>query len=202
MRHRNQSFRSPRVYCQTGARIVLDSMSWRFIAVKWKPLLQLFCIFCIAGTGLLAYAANWPPLQADGVHDPASPAVEILQEPAEALSVLPPDGVGNRVNWVKALQDGYIEPRHQLWQDTSTEVLDLDVVIKTAGSLPYVKFPHKPHTEWLACSNCHEDLFKSKAGATPITMLAILEGEYCGRCHGAIAFPLVDCARCHSVPIE
>ena len=167
-----------------------------------KRILALTAFILALAVGVLAYAENWQPLQNDGVHDPASPTLGILQEPAEALSILPPDGVGNRVNWVKALQDGYIQPRHQLWQDVANEVLDLDVIIKTAGSLPYVKFPHKPHTEWLACSNCHEDLFKSKAGATPITMLAILEGEYCGRCHGAIAFPLVDCGRCHSVPIE
>jgi len=162
---------------------------------------QLLLIPVFVGTGLFAYADNWRPLQKDGVHDPTSPAIDILQEPEESLSLLPPDGVGNRVNWVQALQDGYIQPRHQLWQDVSTEILDLDVIIKTAGSLPYVKFPHKPHTEWLACSNCHDELFAAKAGATPITMLAILEGDYCGRCHGAIAFPLIDCARCHSIPI-
>jgi hypothetical protein len=24
-------------------------------------------------------------------------------------------------------------------------------------------------------------------------------GEHCGRCHGAVAFPLTECTRCHSV---
>jgi hypothetical protein len=31
-------------------------------------------------------------------------------------------------------------------------------------------------------------------------MLAILEGEQCGQCHGAVAFPLTECTRCHAIP--
>ena len=30
-------------------------------------------------------------------------------------------------------------------------------------------------------------------------MLLILAGEKCGLCHGAVAFPLTECLRCHSV---
>jgi c(7)-type cytochrome triheme protein len=63
-----------------------------------------------------------------------------------------------------------------------------------------VLFPHRPHTEWLDCENCHDKLFKKKAGETPINMFQVLQGEYCGRCHGAVAFPLTECRRCHSVP--
>jgi hypothetical protein len=29
-------------------------------------------------------------------------------------------------------------------------------------------------------------------------MLHILEGKQCGQCHGAVAFPLTECARCHN----
>ena len=46
------------------------------------------------------------------------------------------------------------------------------------------------HTEWLDCTNCHDKLFLPKAGATPVNMFAVLQGEYCGRCHGAVSFPL------------
>jgi hypothetical protein len=39
-----------------------------------------------------------------------------------------------------------------------------------------------------------------KAGATKFTgMFPILSGEKCGRCHGAVAFPLTECRRCHVV---
>jgi c(7)-type cytochrome triheme protein len=63
-----------------------------------------------------------------------------------------------------------------------------------------VRFPHRQHTLWLDCSMCHEELFKSKAGANQFSMLAMLNGEQCGRCHGAVSFPLTECNRCHSVP--
>lgn len=140
------------------------------------------------------------PLNKDGVHDPAGPAIKLLQEPSEALSKLPPDVVGNQVRWVKALEQGLITPRANILPDTTIRVLDLDVILPRTAEMPMVRFPHKQHTEWLDCSNCHEKLFKSKAGATTaLNMFQILQGEYCGLCHGAVAFPLTECKRCHSV---
>ena len=44
--------------------------------------------------------------------------------------------------------------------------------------------------------------FVEKAGANKLNMQAILNGEQCGLCHGAVAFPLTECNRCHSVPNE
>jgi hypothetical protein len=35
-----------------------------------------------------------------------------------------------------------------------------------------------------------------------MTMPAIASGEFCGRCHDRIAFPLSDCLRCHVKPRE
>ena len=70
---------------------------------------------------------------------------------------------------------------------------------RTAG-MPMVLFPHRAHTEWLDCENCHDKIFKAKQGANPVNMFAILQGEYCGQCHGAVSFPLTQCYRCHSVP--
>jgi c(7)-type cytochrome triheme protein len=113
--------------------------------------------------------------------------------------VLPPDTAGNHVRWVDALRDGYISPRTHLHTETENRVLDSTIVMKNTGDAPYVLFPHQSHTDWLDCDNCHERIFASKAGATPISMLAILSGEYCGRCHGAVSFPLTECRRCHSV---
>lgn len=153
----------------------------------------------IVGAGA-AWAGNWLPLVQDGLRDPLNPSLRLLQYPAEALSKLPPDAVGNQVNWVKALEQGYINPRTNIHPETNIKVLDQDILMQETAEMPMVRFPHKQHTEWLDCSNCHEELFKSKAGATPVNMFAILQGEYCGRCHGAVAFPLTECNRCHSVP--
>lgn len=146
------------------------------------------------------YAANWRPLAEDGLHDPTSPAIGTLQEPSEALSQFVPDTAGNMVLWVQALAQGQINPRTNIHPETQVNILDLDIIFPDTGTLPMVRFPHRQHTEWLDCSNCHEKLFASKTGATPVNMFAILQGEYCGRCHGAVSFPLTECKRCHNVP--
>jgi c(7)-type cytochrome triheme protein len=144
--------------------------------------------------------SNRAPLAKDGVHDPVSPAIKILQEPAEALAKFPIDAVGNQVRWVKALELGLITPRSNILPETKVNVLDLDVIMPRTAEMPMVRFPHRQHTEWLDCSNCHEKLFISKAGATKkVNMFEILQGEYCGLCHGAVSFPLTECKRCHSV---
>ncbi len=152
----------------------------------------------------LAWAASslWPRLEKDGLHDPANPGLAQLQQPAEALEPLPRDTAGNLVNWVRAIDAGVISPRTHLFPGTEVRLRDDELIIAKYGSLPAVKFPHRQHTLWLDCSNCHEQLFKSQAGANRFSMLAILNGEQCGVCHGAVAFPLTECNRCHSVPNE
>lgn len=169
-----------------------------------QKLLILFQLTLCLSAGLITthviQAGEWKKLAEDGLHDPEAAGLVLLQEPEEALGILPKDTAGNLVNWVKALRDKYIEPRSYLREEKKLEILDSDIILKGTGDTPYVLFPHKAHTEWLQCSNCHESLFISKAGETPITMLSILQGEYCGQCHGAVSFPLTECNRCHSVP--
>jgi c(7)-type cytochrome triheme protein len=149
-----------------------------------------------------AYAATslWARLEQDGVHDPRSPAMGLLQQPAEALEALPRDSAGNLVSWVKAIDSGAINPRTNLLPETQVRLRDDEIIVAKFGSMPAVKFPHRQHTLWLACENCHDILFKAKAGANKFSMSAILNGEQCGVCHGAVAFPLTECNRCHSVP--
>lgn len=143
---------------------------------------------------------KWQTLANDGVHDPRSAALRQLQEPREALSALPADTAGNQVLWNDALRDGSINPRSSLRPEAEVRLLDSDIYMNRHGSVPIVRFPHREHTLWLDCSNCHEKLFKSKAGGNAISMLRILQGEQCGQCHGAVAFPLTECARCHNTP--
>jgi len=139
------------------------------------------------------------PLNKDNIHDPAAPGVKMLQEPREGLAPLPKDYPGNYVHWVRALREGIIQPRTNILPGTEIRVLDLDVVLSNTGEMPLVVFPHRQHTEWLDCSNCHEKLFASKKGGTQgLNMFSILQGEFCGQCHGAVAFPLTECNRCHS----
>ena len=142
--------------------------------------------------------AQWKPLASDGVHDPRSPAIGVLQEPSQSLSKLPPDSAGNYVKWIEALDKGLITPRTSIKPETEVKLREDAIVISKFRSMPAVTFPHRPHTLWLDCSNCHEKLFVSKAGANKFSMQKILDGEQCGQCHGAVAFPLTECNRCHN----
>lgn len=161
----------------------------------------------LALLGSIAFAQSpaptWTPLLKDGDHDPSNPAVALKQDPGTALALLPPDNpdVGNQVRWVDALREGFIEPRSKLYPSTEVNLLDLDILFTETATLGFVLFPHRRHTEWLDCVNCHNnELFRDEAGTTPVNMFTVLMGEHCGRCHGAVAFPLTECSRCHSVP--
>ncbi len=143
---------------------------------------------------------NWVPLAKDGVHDPTGSAIRQLQEPGKELSQLPVNESGNRVLWAKALDRGAINPRRAITPSaTKVQVLDMDILMDLRGGMPIVRFPHRIHTQWLACNNCHEHLFKSQIGANKLSMYMMLQGEQCGLCHGSVAFPLTQCAFCHSV---
>lgn len=173
-----------------------NKLAWALWAFKRIGATALVAVMTM---GAAAWVGKWQPLDKDGMHDPAGPGIKILQQPAEALSNLPLNPVGNQVDWVAALEQGLIDPRSSILPGTKIEVLDGDVIMPETGEMPMVRFPHRQHTEWLACNNCHEKMFKSKAGATQgVNMFAILNGEYCGKCHGAVAFPPTECNRCHS----
>ena len=135
----------------------------------------------------------------DGIHDPANPGTSLLQTPRNSFEFLPNGISGNYVDWMKALTEGAIEPRyHRDDVDARPIVMDLNIVREVKGSMPDVVYPHKQHTEWLDCSNCHPAIFIPQKGANQISMAAILMGEKCGVCHGKVAFPVSECRRCHS----
>ena len=166
-----------------------------------RPLLLAVAIVLVAQAAIGAeIVRRWQPLATDGIHDAKNPALKLLQEPGAALSRLPADRLGNQVNWLEALEQGHISPRTNIFPETKVRVLNTDVLLNLRGGTPIVRFPHQQHTLWLDCSNCHESLFKSQAGANKLSMERILQGEQCGVCHGAVAFPLTACARCHNTP--
>ena len=145
-------------------------------------------------------ADNLAPMK-DGIHDTENTGTTILQTPVEGLAGLPVSKHGNRVNWVAAVEDGKINPRWDKLDDSqSPMVMDLNVLREVKGSMPDVIYPHKQHTEWLDCSNCHPAIFIPARGANQIDMASILRGEKCGVCHGKVAFPITatTCRLCHS----
>jgi c(7)-type cytochrome triheme protein len=78
-----------------------------------------------------------------------------------------------------------------------------DIVINNysdeAGMRPPV-FPHWFHRIRFRCKVCHADLgFKFKAGGNEISMVKIIDGQFCGACHnGNIAWSVENCNMCHS----
>jgi len=175
----------------------------------------------VLGVPIAAWSADPPPQQPiwiagkhfqlrgeiekiadDGIHDPTAETVNVLQPPYEAMANFPRDSQGI-VDWVQTLEQGYINPRKTLTGDGDMFVADFDIIFKNTSSMPYVRFPHKQHTEWLTCANCHPLIFIPQKGANPISMSAIIQGQYCGVCHGKVAFPpTMNCGRCHSVARE
>lgn len=132
--------------------------------------------------------------------DDNNPDRNRLQQIREATKQLPYDANGFP-DWMKALNKGMIKPRASVNGKEKMEVLDLDIVMRNTKEMPFVKFPHRSHTEWLACSNCHPDPFPSKAGSSEIRMANIFRGQYCGKCHDRVAFvTFYSCDRCHSLP--
>jgi len=145
---------------------------------------------------------NAPPAT-DGIHDPTGSGTALLQTPLEAFDPLPKSSSGNYVNWNQALSDADIAPWYSVSNPKAAPiVLDLNIVREVKGSMPNVVYPHKQHTEWLDCANCHPAIFIPMKGANQISMASILLGEKCGVCHGKVAFPVSECRRCHSQPKE
>ncbi len=138
----------------------------------------------------------------DGIHDPANVNVKYLQQPYDAMSAFPRDKAGI-VNWVQVLDQGLIDPRASVDGTGEMFPVDFDIIFTNTASMPNVRFPHRAHTEWLTCANCHPAIFIPQKGANPISMNEIIQGKYCGVCHGKVAFPpTLNCGRCHSVANE
>jgi len=148
--------------------------------------------------------------------DPATIAAEEVVDPADAdeyvgemykigfgwhpadLEGFPTDKFG-LVDWVATLDNGLIQPRGSIVANAVEGApFDMNVLMPSkTGMIAGAHFPHKTHTTWLGCESCHIKIFMPLAGSNNLTMSTIVEGKACGVCHGKVAFPLNDCARCH-----
>lgn len=147
---------------------------------------------------------NPDPAQ-DGLHDPENPGTALLQPPKTAFETLDKSQYGNHIDWVSSLKNNKIAPRWDAVDSNAQPIVfDLNIVREVKGSMPNVVYPHKQHTQWLDCSNCHPDIFIPQKGANQINMASIMLGEKCGVCHGKVAFPVTasTCTLCHSQPKE
>ncbi|MCK5138728.1 MAG: hypothetical protein KAQ85_02700 [Thermodesulfovibrionia bacterium] len=122
------------------------------------------------------------------------------REKLKNLSDLPKGTNGNGIDWVKALKEGRIKPKNYLRDESKPIKFEREISIEStwAGISPVI-FPHEVHGKWLDCSNCHPEIFGIVEDSTEdLAMEYILNYEFCGVCHGKVAFPPNDnCKKCH-----
>jgi c(7)-type cytochrome triheme protein len=120
---------------------------------------------------------------------------------------LPKERFGNGIDWEKSEQLGLIKPADlvegiSIKRNSLAVQKDFALNPKLEG-MPDIIFSHKKHTVWNGCELCHPEIFFGvKKGATKYTMVDIFEGKSCGACHSTVAFPAMDCQRCHSKPVQ
>lgn len=114
------------------------------------------------------------------------------------LDSLPKAGYGNGVDWVKAVEDGEIKPKDSLDGHYKPVPFDKRLVMEVDwGGIPSAVFPHKAHTLWLDCANCHPEIFGMRMSNEHFSMEDMIKRKSCGVCHLTVAFPLDNCKRCH-----
>lgn len=117
------------------------------------------------------------------------------------LARFPAAPFGNRIDWGKALNKGLSVPVKYLSIKPDPDVSSFKEVLVLESDwegTPPAIFPHRPHTWLLDCNNCHPDIFNIKKKTTKhFSMIANLQGDFCGVCHLSVAFPMADCKRCH-----
>ncbi|MDA8089329.1 MAG: hypothetical protein M0Z61_03770 [Nitrospiraceae bacterium] len=112
---------------------------------------------------------------------------------------LPPSNHGNRIDWGEAIEENLIKPVSYLKVKPEEFPFNQLLTLQAAWDfVPSAVFPHEAHNRWLDCNNCHPDIFDIKnVTEDQNRMSSYFKGQFCGVCHGKVAFPLKDCHRCH-----
>ena len=115
---------------------------------------------------------------------------------------MPRERFGNGIDWMAAEDQGKIKLVDYL-EGISIKRKEFkkpeDFKLTSAEQkMPQIIFSHERHAVWNGCETCHPEIFPVKKGAQPYSMQDIFAGKYCGACHDKVAFPNIDCQRCHT----
>ena len=119
---------------------------------------------------------------------------------------MPKERFGNGIDWLKAEEQGlltvkdYLEgvsiPRSKIKEPEKFNLTP------TEPNMPNIVLSHQKHVVWNGCELCHPEIFPVKKAAQTYSMQDIFNGRYCGVCHDSVAFPNIDCQRCHTLPVQ
>ena len=164
-----------------------------------------YCGACHNGKTAFAACAATPPQQDPGKCDRChslGKKVAKKYDFSPFTENFPKGRFGNGIDWEQAELEGKIAPIDflagvSIQRDPLGVQKDFNLSAKVEG-MPEIIFSHKKHTVWNGCELCHPEIFIGvKKGKTQYSMAEIYEGKYCGICHNNVAFPLLDCQRCH-----
>jgi c(7)-type cytochrome triheme protein len=133
--------------------------------------------------------------------------VKLKYDFSDITEKFPKGRFGNGVDWEKAEAEGRVKPVDflegiSIKRQSISAQKDFELVPKLEG-MPDIIFSHKKHTVWNGCELCHPEIFVGvKRGTTKYSMIEIFDGKFCGVCHISVAFPLIDCQRCHTKPVQ
>jgi c(7)-type cytochrome triheme protein len=118
----------------------------------------------------------------------------------------PKERFGNGIDWERAEHEKLIKPVDvvegvSVPRRALPATKDFALPAKLQG-MPSIIFSHAKHTVWNGCELCHPDLFAVRASGTKTSMVQIFEGGSCGACHTSVAFPHIDCPRCHTTRVK
>ena len=194
-----------------------------FSVVKYLLLFSALFLFTSCSDKALSLFFDIPPptaeemaaAEAEKVSEssvPAAPSPAILTEEdrpviesvatwEQALEMLPKDDI-DEVDWVVALREGTIRPRASIdgKDNPQAAIFRWDFYFPGPDPSYDAYFPHSGHTNWVGCESCHPAIFRYRE--LEVTMDRITEGEFCGACHGTVAFTLDNCPRCHTAMEE
>lgn len=136
-----------------------------------------------------------------GASEPDSlPPLERTLDRDSIVALMPRDGTGH-LDWAEALRSGLMRPRPDVhgsyYRKGEGPRFGFDFFFPGPDTLLDAWFPHSVHAEIIDCRQCHGTIFEYRG--QKLTMAEIFAGDFCGRCHGKVSFPLfTGCKRCHS----
>ncbi|BCA80812.1 c(7)-type cytochrome triheme domain-containing protein [Desulfuromonas sp. AOP6] len=119
---------------------------------------------------------------------------------------MPKERFGNGIDWLKAEDEGLVTVRDYLEgvSISRAKIKEPDKfdLTPTEPNMPNIILSHQKHVVWNGCELCHPEIFPVKKSAQAYSMQDIFNGKYCGVCHDTVAFPNIDCQRCHTQPVH